>query len=106
MLNSLGGDSALQLEPPDKGGVKNSDQKKTGDVRLHHSECDTSVKTKPAQPANTYFNFSRTTNYHRSYSWLIRLNFLLLFISTSQGEKLKIYIKYSRSFHGVRTFTN
>ena len=22
MLNSLGGDSALQLEPPDKGGVK------------------------------------------------------------------------------------
>jgi len=79
MLNGLGGDSALQLIPPDKDGVKS----KNGDSYA-------AVKTKPALELKT----SNLANYHRSYSKIITLNFLILFISTSQGTPLNSFISY------------
>ena len=87
MLNGLGGDSALQLIPPDKDGVKSK-----------NSDSYAAVKTKPALELKT----SNLANNHRSYSKIITLNFLILFISTSQGEYLGFYIRHDCVFHGVQ----
>ena len=84
MWTWLGGDSALHLIPPDKGGV-NSDKNNAHGEQLHCSEYNKTVQAKSSHPLRSKFNSSRIRNYSQFYSTIISLNLFLLFISTSQG---------------------